>query len=105
MRNARETHLEGVAELFADRYSDEELATLSELLERPAGLNGRAWQSGRADLNRGPRRAGRVGFPARARASSRSGGAIGARGFEPRTSPTRTARATRLRHAPMRSGV
>ena len=36
---------------------------------------------------------------------SRSGfGAIGAPGFEPGTSPTRTVRATRLRHAPMRGG-
>ena len=34
VRSARETHLEGVAELFTDRYSDEELATLAELLER-----------------------------------------------------------------------
>ena len=34
VRSARETHLEGVAELFADRYSDEELETLAELLER-----------------------------------------------------------------------
>ena len=34
VRSARETHLEGVAELFTDRYTDEELATLSELLER-----------------------------------------------------------------------
>ena len=34
VRNARETHLEGVAELFSDRYSDEELKTLSRLLER-----------------------------------------------------------------------
>ena len=31
--------------------------------------------------------------------------AIGAPGFEPGTSPTRTARATRLRHAPMRRSV
>ena len=34
VRRARETHLEGVAELFTDRYSDEELETLAELLER-----------------------------------------------------------------------
>jgi DNA-binding MarR family transcriptional regulator len=34
VRSARETHLEGVAELFSDRYSDEELETLSQLLER-----------------------------------------------------------------------
>ena len=34
VRRARETHLEGVAELFSDRYSDEELETLSVLLER-----------------------------------------------------------------------
>ena len=34
VRSARETHLEGVAELFTDRYSDEELETLAELLER-----------------------------------------------------------------------
>ena len=34
VRSARETHLEGVAELFSDRYSDEELETLSALLER-----------------------------------------------------------------------
>jgi DNA-binding MarR family transcriptional regulator len=32
--SARETHLEGVAELFTDRYSDEELETLSALLGR-----------------------------------------------------------------------
>jgi DNA-binding MarR family transcriptional regulator len=34
LRRARSTHLEGVAELFADRYSDAELETLSGLLER-----------------------------------------------------------------------
>ena len=34
VRRARATHLEGVAELFADRYSDEELQSLSRLLER-----------------------------------------------------------------------
>lgn len=34
IRSARETHLEGVAELFSDRYSDEELETLGQLLER-----------------------------------------------------------------------
>jgi len=34
VRSARETHLEGVAELFSDRYTDEELETLSRLLER-----------------------------------------------------------------------
>jgi DNA-binding MarR family transcriptional regulator len=34
IRSARETHLEGVAELFSDRYSDDELETLSQLLER-----------------------------------------------------------------------
>jgi DNA-binding MarR family transcriptional regulator len=34
IRRARETHLEGVAELFSDRFSAEELATLSGLLER-----------------------------------------------------------------------
>jgi DNA-binding MarR family transcriptional regulator len=34
VRQARATHLEGVAELFADRYSDEELETLAALLER-----------------------------------------------------------------------
>ena len=34
MRDARETHLEGVAELSSDRYTDEELETLSRLLER-----------------------------------------------------------------------
>ncbi len=34
VRSARVTHLEGVAELFSDRYSDEELETLSALLER-----------------------------------------------------------------------
>ena len=32
--SARETHLEGVAELFSDRFSAEELSTLSGLLER-----------------------------------------------------------------------
>ena len=31
---ARQTHLAGVAELFADRYSDDELADLMRLLER-----------------------------------------------------------------------
>jgi DNA-binding MarR family transcriptional regulator len=34
VRRARETHLEGVAELFSDRYSDDEHETLSRLLER-----------------------------------------------------------------------
>jgi DNA-binding MarR family transcriptional regulator len=34
LRPARDTHLDGVAELFADRYSDAELETLSGLLER-----------------------------------------------------------------------
>jgi len=34
VRRARSTHLEGVAELFTDRYSDTELETLSTLLER-----------------------------------------------------------------------
>ena len=34
VRRARTTHLEGVAELFSDRYADEELETLSGLLER-----------------------------------------------------------------------
>ena len=34
VRRARETHLEGVAELFTDRYTDEELETLADLLER-----------------------------------------------------------------------
>ena len=34
LRRARATHLDGVAELFADRYSDAELETLSGLLER-----------------------------------------------------------------------
>ena len=34
VRSARETHLEGVAELFSDRYTDEELETLAVLLER-----------------------------------------------------------------------
>jgi hypothetical protein len=34
LRSARETHLEGVAELFSDRYSDEELGQLARLLER-----------------------------------------------------------------------
>ena len=34
VRHARATHLEGVAELFSDRYSDEELEALSGLLER-----------------------------------------------------------------------
>ena len=34
VRSARETHLEGVAELFSDRYTDEELETLADLLER-----------------------------------------------------------------------
>jgi DNA-binding MarR family transcriptional regulator len=34
IRSARETHLEGVAELFSNRYSDEELTQLERLLER-----------------------------------------------------------------------
>jgi DNA-binding MarR family transcriptional regulator len=34
VRRARATHLEGVAELFSDRYSDAELETLADLLER-----------------------------------------------------------------------
>jgi len=34
VRRARVTHLDGVAELFADRYSAGELATLARLLER-----------------------------------------------------------------------
>ena len=34
IRSARETHLEGVAELFSDRYSDEELEDLARLLDR-----------------------------------------------------------------------
>ena len=34
VRAARATHLAGVAELFSDRYSDEELETLAGLLER-----------------------------------------------------------------------
>ena len=34
VRRARTTHLTGVAELFSDRYSDDELAALSDLLER-----------------------------------------------------------------------
>lgn len=34
VRRARATHLEGVAELFADRYTDDELETLARLLER-----------------------------------------------------------------------
>ena len=37
VRRARVTHLEGVAELFSDRYSDEEHETLSRLLERLPG--------------------------------------------------------------------
>jgi DNA-binding MarR family transcriptional regulator len=37
VRRARETNLQGVAELFTDRYSDEELETLSGLLERLPG--------------------------------------------------------------------
>jgi hypothetical protein len=36
-RAARSTHLDGVRRLFLDRYSDEELATLGELLERLPG--------------------------------------------------------------------
>lgn len=36
-RSAGSTHLEGVAELFADRYSEDELETLSQLLERLPG--------------------------------------------------------------------
>jgi DNA-binding MarR family transcriptional regulator len=34
VRRARATHLTRVAELFTDRYDDDELATLAELLER-----------------------------------------------------------------------
>ena len=34
VRSARDTHLEGVAELFSDRYTDDELAQLARLLER-----------------------------------------------------------------------
>jgi len=34
VRRARGTHLEGVAELFTDRYSDEELEALAGLLDR-----------------------------------------------------------------------
>jgi DNA-binding MarR family transcriptional regulator len=34
VRRARATHLARVAELFSDRYSDEELAQLARLLER-----------------------------------------------------------------------
>jgi DNA-binding MarR family transcriptional regulator len=34
VRRARASHLDRVAELFSDRYTDEELETLSELLER-----------------------------------------------------------------------
>ena len=37
MRGARATHLAGVAELFSDRYSDDDLAALSRLLERLPG--------------------------------------------------------------------
>ena len=34
VRRARATHLARVAELFSDRYDDEELAQLARLLER-----------------------------------------------------------------------
>jgi hypothetical protein len=34
VRRARTTHLRRVAELFSDRYDDEELAQLARLLER-----------------------------------------------------------------------
>ena len=34
IRSARETHLEGVAKLFSDRYSNDETAQLMALLER-----------------------------------------------------------------------
>ena len=34
VRRARETHLTRVAELFSDRYDDDELAQLATLLER-----------------------------------------------------------------------
>ena len=37
VRSARDTHLEGVAELFTDRYTDDELAQLARLLERLPG--------------------------------------------------------------------
>ena len=34
VRRARETHLARVAELFSDRYSDDELGELARLLDR-----------------------------------------------------------------------
>lgn len=34
---ARQTHLDGVCRLFLDRYSDEELGTMAELLARLPG--------------------------------------------------------------------
>jgi DNA-binding MarR family transcriptional regulator len=37
VQRARATHLTGVAELFSDRYSDDDLAALSRLLERLPG--------------------------------------------------------------------
>jgi DNA-binding MarR family transcriptional regulator len=37
VRRARTTHLARVAELFSDRYDDEELAQLARLLERLPG--------------------------------------------------------------------
>jgi hypothetical protein len=37
VQQARATHLAGVAELFSDRYTDEDTAQLMELLERLPG--------------------------------------------------------------------
>ena len=37
VRRARATHLARVAELFSDRYSDDELASLARLLDRLPG--------------------------------------------------------------------
>ena len=40
LQAARKTHLAGVARLFVERFSAEELASLAELLERLPGANG-----------------------------------------------------------------
>ena len=49
LEEASGSHLEGVAQLFRERFSDEELATLGELLGRlpDAGGDGSACSPGR----------------------------------------------------------
>jgi DNA-binding PadR family transcriptional regulator len=50
---ARETHLEGVRALFADRYDEQELETLAELLSRRGpGLLGRGSARKRLEIRR-----------------------------------------------------